>query len=426
MRVQPAQRDRMGAALALDKGPHALHLLSERASARQRAANESLADGQQPAALFSTRAMVKSRREELDILSRSAAAQEVQDVECRPRLPPGLFSSANVPRNTHGTDFASLYKACGSRQDLRHDREIGDIASSVAPNSFKTPVKVLPPSRTALQVLESNQLNLSNKPSVLTSRASTTNTSASKSHTYASVSRDHASMCSFDAASLNGSESLYRTKSICSDSNDDEDDFVRFRRSGSHTSTSRGSEASLKEIKERQRGSNNLYKSSYFFRTGLSDIAVFERSSLICASEYMCNGNYGCASGNCASQLQSIDIQKCRSDARLYIAHTKMSQSQFLTDRLLHVYDGEFRTFKKLRVHLDAVTTVELCVASWALVHGFSSSLLQTVTNKIMVGEVQTQENHLLFKSGIGFDEQKERRSTDFVQLRVQHLLKPR
>lgn len=174
----------------------------------------------------------------------------------------------------------------------------------------------------------------------------------------------------------------------------------------------------INDAMKEQRNTTNLYSGAYFFPDGYGDESIYNRTSLMAARLYICKNNYGCKVGDCASKLDTIDVRKLREDARIFIRSTKISQAQFMTDKILGAYDASCSKFRCMQVHLDAVTTVELCITSWALACGFSSSMLQSVTAKIKMGEVLDRTEHFLFQNKT-IKNKAERRSMDFTQLRA-------
>ena len=139
--------------------------------------------------------------------------------------------------------------------------------------------------------------------------------------------------------------------------------------------TSMAKEA-LKLVKIQQRGSCNLYKTAVFFPTASSSKAKItdedrcERTSLAVASSYICDGNYRCTSGDCMKAFQSSDVLAQRVQAMRSRSVSKQTMREFLEANLNKCYNRSDESWGKLTVHLDAVTSTQVCPAAFALLAG--------------------------------------------------------
>ena len=152
----------------------------------------------------------------------------------------------------------------------------------------------------------------------------------------------------------------------------------------------------VRQTKTKQRSSQGLYSTTQFFPTSaasrkqISDEDRTARSSLIAAPSYICEGNYGCKHGDCLSGLVSADVLAFRTSV-MSRRHASGGQSMkdFVLQNLTLCYNRTEQKWTSLTVHLDEVSSAELCPASFALLAGSSSSLLRAVAAAISSPDLQ-------------------------------------
>ena len=146
----------------------------------------------------------------------------------------------------------------------------------------------------------------------------------------------------------------------------------------------------LRKIKSEQRSSQNLYSTAVFFptttsaRAMLSDDDRTSRSSLRLASTYICDGNYGCKRGDCMQPLESADVLTFRRSVMTRRCSSKdQSMKLFLLQNLTRCYNRTDEQWGSLMVHLDQVSSVEVCPAAFALLAGSTSTQLRAAAATI-------------------------------------------
>jgi hypothetical protein len=178
-------------------------------------------------------------------------------------------------------------------------------------------------------------------------------------------------------------------------------------------------------VRKIQRNSSNLYDSKYFFPSStrkesenLSDEDRLERTSLKRARQYMCTGTYGCKSVACLEQLQESDVLKKRQEymrRRVSKGGQEVSMLNLLVHDIRSAYDRTNERWNKMQVHLDTVSSAEICVASFGLLVGVASSLLGRAMRCVKEGEfMQDDAGAPRTRSA-----QNEQRSLDFSLLRA-------
>ena len=176
----------------------------------------------------------------------------------------------------------------------------------------------------------------------------------------------------------------------------------------------------LKKVKLEQRSSQNLYCTSVYFPTSqarakLTDDDRTARSSLLAAKGYICEGNYGCTDGDCMKCFETSDVlsfrqqvMNCRGNAG------NLTMNEYLHQQLAQHYNRSDMVWSKLTVHLDEITSTNICPAAFGLLSGASSSQLQSAAALIMQGHLPTKQSAVLNKM-----QRNEQRSLHFSLLRA-------
>ena len=176
----------------------------------------------------------------------------------------------------------------------------------------------------------------------------------------------------------------------------------------------------LREITALQRGTNNLYKPEVFFPGGYGRQTATTRESVILAPKYICYKNYGCEDGACAFPIDTVDVKTIRENTVNEMGSFNISLKQYVMQHIKSAWNATTQKWSRITVHTSPITSVELCITSWALVHGFCSSTLQNAASDIMLGEyIETPEFYFTSaKDSSAAKINNHRRTMDFMMLR--------
>ena len=223
-------------------------------------------------------------------------------------------------------------------------------------------------------------------------------------------------------ASLRGCEPGYESSESSKSS------FSRSRQLDSCSDVSsddgRNPDISMEDKEVRQRNSMGLYNTQYFFPSAksscanLTDEMRLNRNSLTRASTYKCKGTLGCRNGVCLSSFHDSDVMKRRQSMmarRVAMNGKEIPMVDLLVSEIGSSYDRTAERWNTICVSLDEVCSVNICVAAYGLLHGYSSTSLGIATRKVKLGECFSSDA-LIPRTQKDWNDQK---SLDFSMLRA-------
>jgi len=158
------------------------------------------------------------------------------------------------------------------------------------------------------------------------------------------------------------------------------------------------SRQSLKDIFALQRNSQNFWKVSFTF-PGQETLQgesrnVYCRESLLRTKQFVCLNMLGCPFGDCLHTLETIDISSARHrlaniiddkrNSKLSAGKTKETlQREHLVSELRSYYDRTTQKFSAMSVPVTSYLSVTMCIPSYLLMVGCSSTMAYKIVNEI-------------------------------------------
>ena len=117
--------------------------------------------------------------------------------------------------------------------------------------------------------------------------------------------------------------------------------------------------------------------------------------------------------------LESVDVEKLREKMQSQMSTFGYTHKQLVAQHIHAAWDATTGKWSRIKVQLDGVVTVHLCITSWALVHGFTSSTLQSVAYDIQSGDFVENPQFYFTSSRESSEKQINRnRSMEYMLLR--------
>ena len=140
-------------------------------------------------------------------------------------------------------------------------------------------------------------------------------------------------------------------------------------------------------LRQQQRnGRQNLWETKYFFPNapeGSRDLRsdICDRDSCLAASTFYCGGMHGCNRGDCARQVESLDIYLWRVrvlgeitlDRPDEAASPANFSSRFVSyhaARVQHAFSATSGTWSRVELQVSPHTTYSLCISAYAVLAG--------------------------------------------------------
>ena len=133
-----------------------------------------------------------------------------------------------------------------------------------------------------------------------------------------------------------------------------------------------------------QRDVKNLYRTDYFYPSGVSESVDDDSCEL--ASKWICTNCYGCTGTCCLLHVSALQIYKARCSFRS--ANVNRTLLEGMASRLATVYDQTTKRWGKLCVQTGNYTSTHLCVSSFGLFCGVSSKTLRDAMDRVRNGNV--------------------------------------
>ena len=180
------------------------------------------------------------------------------------------------------------------------------------------------------------------------------------------------------------------------------------------------------EMSATQRNGQSLWSSQWLFpsRHGQGEVDPFDRASVLVTPKYVCHSVSGCQVGDCLAQCESFDVLAARKNFRYQVhAHNRTGYAKQVShvrdelERSLRpAFDRTDRTWGTIPHALDSCKTVYLCIASYAVLVGATSSQFVDAKKTIVVSDDRTSGSFVLPVNEI---QRQQQESLDRTMLRA-------